>query len=207
MIKAILDGRKTQTRRVINPQPRSNDGLYFYCPKRGIGATELKAVPQVWMEYGCPYGQVGNRLWVRETWATEKRMNNKPPSFLGEASDIPLWYKATLPDERYPLLSRVIQGNWRPSVRMPRWASRITLEITEVRVERVQEISEGDAIAEGCLSDAELTDDGNDYSGLYAGDRFYLLWDSLNAKRGYSWSNNPWVWVISFKEAENHASL
>ena len=129
----------------------------------------------------CPYGHVGDRLWVRET------------HFIGGIKPNEwAWYKAGFDGDAEAVV-------WRPSIHMPRWASRIDLEITGLRAERVQKITEEDAKAEGCISDAELTSDGKDYSGLYAADRFYLLWESLNTKRGYSWEKNNWVWPISFK--------
>ena len=96
---------------------------------------------------------------------------------------------------------------WRPSIHMPRWASRITLEVLSVRVERVQDISEEEAKAEGCVNDVKLLYGQMagpiDYIGLYATERFETLWDSINAKRGYSWDLNPWVWCVDFKRVGN----
>jgi hypothetical protein len=151
MVRAILEGRKTQTRRVIKPQLRIN--------------------------YKCPYGQPGDRLWVRETWQcfkpnTEEIINPNTVNIRALA------YRAT----------NEWRGKWRPSIHMPRWASRITLEITAVRVERLQDIGEVDAMREG---DPTCENTHIDW--------FRALWDSINAKRGYSWESNPWVWVVEFQ--------
>ena len=184
-VKAILDGRKTQTRRVIKPQPiaecvslyLSGDGyLSAIHPQDFHGwfyATDKKGRKII-----CPYGQVGDRLWVRETFHTTETRRF-------------LFYKA---DADMVLPSGSLK--WRPSIFMPRWASRITLEIIGVRVERLQEITIPDIEAEG-LYVRHIRPD-------HYGDRicFAQLWDSLNAKRGYGWSNNPWVWCISFRKIE-----
>lgn len=154
MIRAILDGRKTQTRRIMKH--------FKYC------------------KY-----QIGMNLWVRETWCVEHRFDTITPSKISEAAIIPIWYRAT--DDLSG--ASLIPGKWRSSVHMPRWASRILLEITDVRVERLQKISEADAVAEGA-----------GYWGCDTVEVFQDLWDSINAKRGYSWSSNPWCWCISFKK-------
>lgn len=169
MVKAILEGRKTMTRRVVKPQPIDvvkNKGLEnSWCAVRLNGAF-----PAV-----CPYGQVGDRLWVRETWYVENNDDYYP------------YYKAS---EEHP----EIFPKWRPSIFMPRWASRITLEITGVRVEKLQEITEEDAMKEGV--------NWQDTAGLArftAKKLFMTLWDSINGKK-YPWASNPWVWVIAFKK-------
>ncbi len=185
--RKVLDGTKTQTRRVIVPQPEltaefENTSTFRW---KGLSITK-EALISV-----CPYGQVGDRLWVRETFC--------------EHTTGGVIYRA---DEE-PCEGVYSYHKWKPSIFMPRWASRITLEITEVRVERLQEISDEDAIAEGI---ERHTDSGNnifwfevasDYHGstqsVTAIEAFGKLWDSLNAKRGYPWSGNWWVWVISFK--------
>lgn len=166
MVRAILGGRKTMTRRVIKPQPPPD-------LKEQLLAHGVMLINRAW--FLCPYGQPGDRLWVREAF---KLWPN------GE-----IFYAATpAPEKRGKFLPL---GNWKPSIFMPRWASRITLEITAVRVERIQDISEEDIYAEGCLYTPWLP----------SGDPlvFQNVWDSLNAKRGYGWENNPWTWVISFK--------
>jgi len=192
MVRAILDGRKTQTRRVINPQPewqltapRVVDGKWLF------GSVASGYAQDVWR---CPYGQPGDHLWMRETWATPGNFDHIKPSELGAShfSSTELVYRATSEhgDAYY---------TWRPSIFMPRWASRITLEVTGVRAERVQEISEEDAKAEGVTAwhprDPSIVfrPEGSYRNG------FHQLWDSINAKRGYAWDSNPWVWVVEFE--------
>jgi hypothetical protein len=154
MVRAILDGRKSQTR------------MNFH---------------------RCPYGAVGDRLWVRETWAASLDSDGdmcKP--FLYRATYDEAVYgqlKASFSDRATEIWDVVGNTGWRPSIHMPRWASRLTLEVTGVRVERVQDISEADAKAEGVKSAAE----------------FCALWDEINGARGYGWDANPWVWVVEFK--------
>ena len=186
MVQAILEGRKTQTRRVIKPQPEFLGKHKMYQWGNATGneyflkdwASNQHILPKF------PYGQVGDRLWVRETWAIIKENDGVDISDMSQNSG--LFYKA---DNSY---SEAI-GKWRPSIFMPHWASRITLEITGVRVERLQEITEEDATAEGiCFNEWA-------YCGKYAKDIFKELWNSLNAKRGYGWETNCWVWVITFR--------
>jgi hypothetical protein len=136
--------------------------------------------------------QIGMRLWVREAWAAEIHMDHLPPRDIPELSKI--WL---LSIDEHEADHDPEAGRWRPGMFMPRWASRILLEITNVRVERVQEISESDSIAEGC------------HVGVGAGNwrnarhRFEDLWDSINgSKPGCSWSSNPWTWCISFKRID-----
>ncbi len=182
MVKTILDGRKTQTRRVIIPQPKFvKSGVSAYAYEwKGQYVSLKKGLIEL-----CPYGQVGDRLWVRETWAIIKENDNVPIYEMSQNSG--LFFKADNPTS-----TKV--GKWRPSIHMPRWASRITLEITEVRVERLQEITEEDCYKEGI----ELPH--KRYDGVDRATRllFQYLWDTLNAKRGYGWDTNPWVWVLSF---------
>ena len=193
MVRAILDGRKTQTRRVVNPQSLLDN------------KTRVTAC------YECPYGAPGGHLWVRETWRAVEldngndgilyKADNHFKSIENSQAAADLWCDAYA-DRKY--------GNkWRPSIFMPRWASRILLEVTDIQVERVQEISDGDAIGEGIQDVCHCGDyvEGHGYhSGHspvpmdgYAANEFSILWDSINAKRGYSWESNPWVWAISFK--------
>lgn len=161
MVRATLADRKTQTRRVITER-------YQQC-------LSPEDEPEAFLEF-CPYGQPGDRLWVRETWC-----------YVGEVVPEPIEciYKATDPDW---------QGGWTPSIFMPRWASRITLEVVSVRVERVQNISEEDAKAEGVIPLEPRT-------GLYRCE-FERVWDSINARRGYSWDSNPFVWCVSFRRID-----
>jgi len=212
--KLILDGIKTMTRRVIIPQPqikgyfniRSGELAYYWkggksLIKAGYGAdyvhTDKDALIKAMLAV-CPYGQVGRGLWVKETWATDKifdAMSAKEIEDKGVAT-IPLWYKVA--DYQIENI-KTNQGHWRSPRFMPRWASRITLEITEVRAERLQEIIGRDLFAEGIerrpLTDITYVGD----SVLLARQDFIKLWDSHNAKRGYGWNMNPWVFPLSFK--------
>jgi hypothetical protein len=167
-VKAILEGRKTMTRRLCK------------------GARELSCVLD-WPIESCPYGQVGDRLWVRETWCA------------GCATEVErsACYKV-LDDGRLPKFFPFCKESIvKPSIFMPRWASRITLGITEIRVERLQEISDADCEAEGVRPSIEgnAQDWQDDENGWHR--TFRQLWDSINPK--YPWQSNPWVWCISFK--------
>lgn len=207
MVKAILDGTKTQTRRILRQQPYDDGGIWRWKHGRhnvavpGPNALDLEEWA-IWKE--CPY-QIGQTLWVRETWAA---VHGDVEDFHGSV-DIPLgsgdgyWKVAYRADDTWET-DRADRGfDWRPSMFMPRWASRITLTITDVRVQRIQEISEDDAKAEGALRPLEwVTTDGSIFSDIATGTYrkgFAWLWGSINAKRGYGWDTNPWVWAISFR--------
>jgi hypothetical protein len=190
MVRALLDGRKTMTRRIVKPQPPDNYQMFSHLDLDGwrYGGCDYKDG----IVERCPYGQPGDRLWVREAWAAEIHMDHLPPRDIPELSKI--WL---LSIDEHEADHDPEAGRWRPGMFMPRWASRILLEITNVRVERVQEISESDSIAEGC------------HVGVGAGNwrnarhRFEDLWDSINgSKPGCSWSSNPWTWCISFKRID-----
>lgn len=144
----------------------------------------------------------GDRLWVRETWAVVNTLDNRKPSEITKGTHYwpTVWYRAT--DQHEQEYRDDYFGKWRPSIFMPRWASRITLEITDVRVERVQDISMADCIAEGMSMDAPLNNRG---TGAIARDAFADLWDLLNAKRGFGWDVNPWVWIIEFRKLKEAA--
>ena len=212
MVPAILDGRKTQTRRVIVPQPKGYahawsdwlepgdvyfdlmGGLHKAVQSRGRNkraAGELTTVPF------APPWPVGTRLWVRETW--------KPwwdahlyCTVRFRADDAII--KPELPDDQAGFrfaaeCDAVKLGDaWHPSIFMAKWAARIGLEVTAVRCERVQDITEADAIAEG-IDPREVAARG--WTDARTG--FRILWDSLNAKRGYGWGANPWVFAYGFK--------
>lgn len=187
MVRAILQGKKTQTRRIIKPQPRWDGDLWWLGDKYFLSVEAMKdhLFHNVYGTKGTPYGSLyefgGDRLWVRETWG----LHDTEPKDGPDGAHV--YFRATDGDRhelRYQL--------WRPSIFMPRWASRITLEIDDVRAERLQEITEEDAIAEGaqCAGvPASLTNRG----------AFAKLWDTLNASRGFGWNQNPWVWVIEFR--------
>lgn len=187
MVRAILDGRKTQTRRVIKPQP-GNDicGIYAeetadFSGQTGRWILNAKTLTGKYWAKGfikCPYGQPGDRLWVRETFAYA-------PGSLPEENRI--WYKSD--DE----LRRDELAVWRPSIHMPRRASRINIEITNTGVERVQDITVENAISEG-------VDVYVGWHAEHAMKKFITLWNSINLDRGYGWDSDPWVWVIEFRK-------
>lgn len=224
MVRAILAGTKTQTRRVVKPQPAPNhphDGgtKWLFEADRGVhvphGSIGHLAVSEK-MGIRCPYGQPGDRLWVREAWGYfdpdcsgfEEEIEDRgkgpglhcAPEMMQEGHPLrDFWrrrvaYAATWEEPKF--------GNgpdkpsrWRPSIHMPRWASRITLEVTGVRVERLQDISEKDAWAEGCEGyDDDVTGGRSGYS------EFHDLWESINGSG--SWDANPWVWVVAFERID-----
>jgi hypothetical protein len=190
MVKAILDGRKSQTRRVIKLDKYSN---WQVLPEssNGTGACVLAGSRDLttWIE--CPYGQIGDRLWVKE---------NALPDF-PKAFSYYDWTWAEVPEEYrspeyvlYRADGRHEDVKMHPSIFMPRWASRITLEIVNVRVERLQEISERDAYLEGIPLVIS-----NEDNYITPQSRYKDLWESINAKK-YPWASNPWVWVVEFKK-------
>lgn len=194
MIRALLDGRKTKTRRAVKPQPEvSPEGnLCGAWLSRPLGGLLLPQIGDIVMH--CPYGKPGDQLWVREAFSGPHCMDAGdgckavPPSKWGYCSRI--WYWAD---------GNPTEGDWtrpRPSIHMPRWASRILLEIVAVRVERLQDISETDAEAEGIQ---EIVDAGVDHDGTPRG-AYRALWEQINGAG--SWAANPWVWVVEFKRAE-----
>ena len=192
MVKAILDLKKTQTRRVIKPQPTWTDGTYCvwgHTFAMGLGKMLIEEM----LAY-CPYGQVGDRLWVRETFCEP---SNSVPFSHPAYHYSPYLYAADDNKMFIPLGGNWYQHNndfkWSPSIFMPRLASRINLEITNIRAERVQDISDKDVQEEGCKY-PQWQGSFTSWKGAYK-----ALWDSINAKRGYSWESNPWVWVIEFK--------
>lgn len=183
MVRAILEGRKTQTRRIVKPQPSPSsdtafiglDGIWRFSHPTLRGPVSHEAD-----DVRCPYGQPGDRLWVREAWAFHPDFPESTRRAIyradaGVENDVP---------------------RWRPSIHMPRWASRILLEITAVRVERLQDISETDAQAEGVANSLHLR------GGRLARENFAHLWWTINGDG--SWEANPWVWVVEFKRVEAH---
>jgi len=191
MVQATIDHRKKVTRRTqglneINKNPDDweligTDGLIWRFQNRLNGKS-------VYIK--CPYGEVGDRLWVRETFYDDCGLR----AHEGLKCDDYLYYRAD--GEAHEQFECLEEGfKWRSSRFMPKWAARIWLEITGLRVERLQEISEWDAQAEGIYHDPII----NDY--LQPVRDFQYLWDTLNAKRGYPWAANNWVWRIEWKEA------
>lgn len=184
MVRALIDGTKTQTRRVAKVTDEGCRGGF-------IRPTAAHTPRRIEDHAGyCPYGQPGTLLWVRETWGLLRNDGALCPRSV-PACEGPIAYRAD--GER--------EGTWHPSIHMPRWASRLTLLVTDVRVERAQQVSEADAQAEGAEPVLVPPDGG---SAPYT-EGFADLWDSINAAKGYGWSDNPWVWAIGFKPI--HANI
>jgi hypothetical protein len=206
MVQAILDGRKTQTRRVIKYDFES---VYSAASQQGImdkvcqyGELPSDAIEWYAKNIAKPKYQPGDVLWVRETFCEVPYEHNHVP-IKGGYITIPKYaYKADS--------ERDYTGIWKPSIHMPREAARIFLRVKTVRVERLQEITEEDAIAEGVGDPYDYQSpeyyDQPHMRGLEINkSAFAGLWDSLNEKRGYGWRTNPWVWVIEFEREEvNH---
>jgi hypothetical protein len=194
MVLALLGGSKTQTRR-ISKQHQSGGRRYFRDADRTMPRTDLIS----------PYGQPGDRLWVRETWQGPilecdehfDQWRESPDMFKKPGFCV---YRAT--DTLDAIDDDGKELGWRPSIHMPRWASRIDLEITSVRVERLQKISEEDAVAEGIGGDfANYTSfQPNVSSFAFAKDSYRSLWESINGPG--SWDENPWVWVLEFRRVK-----
>ena len=220
MVRAILDGRKTQTRRVINPQPKVVHDFY------PDGTLETERLFRNGGRIRCPYGVRGDRLWVRETWADVSALRFAQHDFPNGVS-----YKADCNADSLEL-AKHYGARWTPSIHMPRWASRITLEVVDLAVQPLQTISKQDAIAEGVeplFSTAELErhpecwSDPMPYKNYLwhglpgrrcnegfsskrtARESFASLWDSINADRA-PWSSNPWVWAVTFRRINTNPS-
>lgn len=193
MIRAILDGRKSMTRRVIKPQPTAQ----LYCvnsgPEWAYPDPRDTDVPDWDRIRLCPYGAKGDRLWVRETWAVDAPLTQ----VRSEHEDVLAGYGSigSGPYYRADGVHEKAGLTWRPSIFMPRWASRITLEVTDVRVERLQDVTEEDARAEGYHGPSVT----NGYASPCGW--FRQLWDQINGKQ-YPWSSSPWVWVVSFRRIQ-----
>lgn len=212
MIRAIQEGRKTQTRRVIrgygntphygkllgdwalSEEPRQWDGKEY--PWKYQGKRNPKEGDWIWVLQcdvddtfahllTCPYGQPGDLLWIRETWMPGAIATPDKPYYRASVSDVEEWDKT---------------WKWHPSIYMPKKYARLWLRITNVRAERLQEIPLEDLIAEGTVG-GNGTIPGAEYCPT-ARQHFRYVWDSLNAKRGYSWESNPWVWVVEFERIE-----
>ncbi len=216
MVNAVLADRKTQTRRILKGGPvaqetghwaftisstdRSAEGEFSYSMLDERGQSFTDRGREITTFRGkCPHGRVGDHLWVREAWALEDLPGD------GERliwrSDVAASWRSERSDVFY-LPSNYQPDRWRPSIHMPRWASRIKLEVTGVRVERLQDITDADAEAEGVMSWA-ASDDGLQMlraCGFAVPDRpsflFKLLWTKINGPD--SWDANPWLWVVSF---------
>ncbi|WP_051202944.1 hypothetical protein [Desulfovibrio aminophilus] len=191
MVRAILDGRKTETRRPVKPCKDVN----FGCE---LSPGEIAGEVNQGNDYqNCPYGRPGDLLWVRETcWVSGAW---RPTKNSDSGRFVPLGPVAYHANQQRPDDKLILFHEWRvtPSIHMPRWACRLVLEVVSVRVEWVQEITEEGAKAEGVLLTNTLPDG---MEGLFR-PRFAGLWDSIYATKGLSWNANPWVWVVGFKVA------
>ncbi len=207
MVKTILDGKKTMTRRLVKFKDFTTDGITPLHIELVEGRYCLFNERNGWLigYPKCPYGKIGDRLWVRETWIE----GYDDPLIESEGDDenaVSIIYKADGKEE-YRTCSAETAENWgnfsadsemvgfKSPIHMPRWASRLLLEITDIRIERLQDITEADAIKEGLgsgiLRDCKVP-------------KFSSLWDSLyQDDEPKQWKNNPWVWVIEFKKVKN----
>ncbi len=203
MVRAILAGTKTQTRRVFKYPSWS----LLPDDEADLEGDEPRVCSKV---SGClarvqsPYGWPGDRLWVRETHSRCRWQN--PGERYVVLKDGTQIYES---GERFPGLKRYAPGafdyiKWKPSIHLPRWASRLTLEVVSVRVERLQEITDTDAIAEGigCNPSAAGVPMTKPHGETLPRVMFHDLWDSLNVARGFGWNLNPWVWVIEFRRID-----
>jgi hypothetical protein len=214
MVRAILEGRKTQTRRMcawqnfrVEPDKIYNGAGYdsaLMADYKG-GPVICGAGEHTWRDVltpsRCPFGQPGDRLWVREAFACfddDWRWPGRPHDLSG-GPWMNFHYRADL-NEKHPKY-KYLSECWRPSIHMPRWASRVTLEITGVRVERLKEITDIDAISEGCSGiEGDVTHYWEGQSTAPAPRAHFMnLWDSINSDRGYGWAANPWIWVVEFR--------
>ena len=225
MVRAILSGTKTVTRRILNPQPHRVGKRRLNCAEPGKTPVVVTQLPGwEWrstyvadggdfadaLRWHSPYGVPGDRLWVKETHAFGPIVND-PDDWRDNPDDWAVSYRAD-GDERpwktsHDEDAEEIKPPWRPSIFMPRWASRITLEVVSVRVERLHDITEDDARAEGVERDTEPCDHtrlsceeigcmGPTYRSTFA-----ELWGSINGERA-PWASNPWVWRVEFKRVE-----
>ncbi|MGC0823032.1 hypothetical protein WKG93_08800 [Pantoea agglomerans] len=196
MVRAVLDGRKTQTRRIMREQPEvipkeDEHGKPGFWIPFNAGKTMVRNDD---MHFACPFGLKGERLWVRETFRVHSRATDVA-TLVYKASEQQSWTQQT---HRVPIEKcnkPAVVDTWTPSIHMPRWASRITLEITGVRVERLRDLSEEDAKSEGVIPPA-----GGVLPGWEHRINFRDLWMSIYGAD--NWEANPWVWVVEFKRVE-----
>lgn len=187
-----LKGQKTQTRRVVNPQPElaSSSGFSWKGFSYGVGADAYETKTNFLKM--CPYGRPGDRLWVRETFVYRSKHDR-------------YYYQAD-----HPVFAPYAHNGWKPSIFMPRKACRLVLEITKVDIQQLDDITDADCMAEGIIGYAGTKrffgrkDEPLDEDFIRGHPRLvYLrLWDKINAKRGFGWTTNPWVWVLTYKKVE-----
>lgn len=221
MVNAILDGRKTQTRRVVQSPAKNMQAAGAEVIKHrdpgdkwyGDHVWSMRGKTGVWGDYTqerflsmCPYGMPGDRLWVRETWGAHFIWESIAPRDIQIDNLSCIFYQAD--NSVSGNCESNQRGKWRPSIHMPRKASRILLEITDVRVKRLQDISEEDAKAEGVwkygVEDCwKIYTKTTSFGTSSARRSFESLWQSINGAD--SWDANPWVWVVEFKQVENQS--
>lgn len=202
MVRAILEGRKTQTRRVFQNQPCSDFSpiaVEWYAPLVTNRNGEEEPGPEIFGVYSddegyrCPYGAIGDRLWVRESWNAQTQSGKWWHEVKREDRDLMNWAWTNPIKPAYD----AVPPRWLPSIHMPREASRITLGIVNVRVERVRDITWQDIAAEGCPPEHHMNNCGGMTHAMFGW--FEHLWEEINGPRGYGWNVNPWVWVVEFE--------
>lgn len=209
MVRAILDGRKTMTRRIVK-HPHIDDADIWTRAADDLGRWAFGCASGAPGSYGhgdyvrCPYGEPGDRLWVRETFAPYRAVG--APCSIADATYVVLADGAQIYRDGNvsPALAKYAPGafdsvKWRPSIHMPRWASRITLEVTCVRVERLHAITGRDVLAEGIDNGKSNPAQGERWENMQRL-AFESLWSEINGAD--SWAANPWVWVVEFKRAK-----
>lgn len=191
MVRAILEGRKTQTRRIAKEKIEGRQCLadedWEFDENMPCFIDRFGSCPVRDNLHLCPYGVVGDRLWVRETFAYAL-LHPDPGTII---------YRADFDNVRPTKLVR--GGRWKPSIFMPKEDCRIRLEITDVRIEKLNDISEHDALAEGVSIKVDASIAAAVAKDTPARMEFWHLWESINSKRGFGWTTNPWVWVLNFK--------
>lgn len=237
MVKAILDGKKTMTRRAVKTQPR--DECTEIATSACFGHVEYRSTSEdrqtqsILAKIKCPYGKIGDRLWVREAYTVtgwncddgsvyikyladghEQYFDNETDEMecaidslvASVCKELDKRKVPMLNDEAYDCSLDENKPRNRSPMFMPRFASRLLLEITDIRIERLNDISDEDAVKEGLrilpASGRYVVSPGDQYFGSASHDAVEVLswlWDSINAKKGYPWSSNPWVWVVEFK--------
>lgn len=208
-VRATLAGRKTHVRRIIKPQPPcecsytingNQSHALCYDTNSGIGPKTIWVPPTPKSKdhrLSCPFGAPGDELWVREAWRPVGPWEcRKDGATIQYRSDGEYLRKTGWPDS-FRIKTSDRRDKWYPSIHMPRWASRITLELTSVRVERLQDISEEDAEAEGIAFMRDIPDADE---MLTAKQLFKILWESINGPG--SWDLNPWLWVLEYNRKE-----
>lgn len=226
MVRALLDGRKTQTRRVIDFAGIDkvvdfvrvgfdrDTGIPFFEMKDGAGEFLTRPKGKYFVDHHySPRFAVGDRLWVREAWRVSQKWDSTAPRDLPPRTMTVMFPEGGSianqssgrwePDLTYPSVTPAWAGRLRQGMHMPRWASRLTLTVTDVRIQRLQQITEEDAVAEGAWSNGKgyvcfETKAGRTEMLASARQAYAELWDSLNAERGFGWDANPWVTVTTF---------